>query len=212
MSTREGRPPTVLFAGDSVTDCGRRDDPRGLGDGYVQRLADSPALTRTRVVNRGVSGDRVEDLLRRWERDVVSESADVVSILIGINDVWRRYDSNDPTAVEAFARGYRRLLSSLASRGTAIVLVEPFLLPISAEQEQWREDLDPKIDAVRALATEFSCVLVPADEALGALAALEGAGSLAPDGVHPSARGHEALADLWLAHTGGALAAFRGGE
>ena len=199
---------TVLFVGDSVTDCGRRDDPEGLGSGYVRVLAATPELAGRTVLNRGISGNRVVDLEARWADDVLAVDAAVVSILIGINDTWRRYDSDDPTTVDAYEAGYRRLLEPFGARPeTALVLMEPFVLPVTPEQAGWREDLDPKIEVVHRLATEFGATLVPTDVELTRLAA-EGAGgaaALAEDGVHPTPRGHAAIAAIWLAHTGHVL-------
>jgi acyl-CoA thioesterase-1 len=202
---------TVLFVGDSVTDCGRRDDPEGLGSGYVRVLAATPELAGRTVLNRGISGNRVVDLETRWADDVLAVDAGVVSILIGINDTWRRYDSDDPTTVEAYQAGYRRLLEPLAARpGTALVLMEPFVLPVTPEQAGWRDDLDPKIEVVHRLAAEYGATLVPTDVELTRLAAEAGAGgavALAEDGVHPTPQGHAAIAAIWLAHAGGVLAA-----
>ncbi|WP_382308178.1 SGNH/GDSL hydrolase family protein [Herbiconiux sp. UC225_62] len=202
--------PTVLFVGDSVTDCDRRTDPDGLGDGYVRVLAATPELAGRTVLNRGISGNRVVDLEARWADDVLAVDAGVVSILIGINDTWRRYDSDDPTSAADFEAGYRRLLAPLAARpGTSIVLMEPFVLPVTPEQSAWRDDLDPKIAVVRRLAAEFGATLVPTDVELTALAGAAGAGgaaALAADGVHPTPQGHAAIAAIWLAHAGHLLA------
>ncbi|GAB3152014.1 SGNH/GDSL hydrolase family protein [Microbacterium neimengense] len=186
---------TVLFAGDSVTDCGRREDPSGLGDGYVRLLANDPALAGCRVINRGVSGDRARDLRARWRSDVAAQEPALVSILVGVNDTWRRFDADDPTSAERFEADYRAMLDATRAR---VVLVEPFLLPVRAEQHEWRADLEAKIEVVHRLAFEYRAVLVPADAALSALG---DPAALAPDGVHPSPAGHTALARLWLAAT-----------
>ncbi|MFB2600248.1 GDSL-type esterase/lipase family protein [Herbiconiux sp. P17] len=202
--------PTVLFVGDSVTDCDRRTDPDGLGRGYVRVLAATPELAGRTVLNRGISGNCVVDLEARWADDVVAAGAGVVSILIGINDTWRRYDSDDPTSAADFEAGYRRLLAPLVAReGARLVLMEPFLLPVTAEQPSWRDDLDPKIEVVRRLAAEFGATLVPTDVELIRLASAAGsagAAALAADGVHPTPQGHAAIAAIWLAHAGHLLA------
>lgn len=187
---------TFLFIGDSVTDCGRLDDSDGLGNGYVRVLATSPELAGATVINRGISGNRVVDLAARWETDVLSLRPDVVTVLIGINDTWRRYDSGDPTPADRFEHGYRALLETL---DVPLVLMEPFVLPVNAEQQRWRgEDLDEKIAVVHELATTFGAHLVPLDAALTARAVGETAAALADDGVHPTDRGHELIAGLWL--------------
>ena len=185
---------TVVFAGDSVTDCGRRTDPDGLGGGYVRTLYDDLGERRPKIVNAGISGNRAADLADRWVDDVLAHDPSLVSILIGINDTWRRYDENDPTTPEDFEASYRSLLDPLSC---PVVLMEPFLLPVKDGQEEWREDLDPKLEVVRKLAVEYGAILVPTDVELTKQAASAGAATLAGDGVHPTAAGHRALADLW---------------
>jgi hypothetical protein len=107
---------TVLWTGDSITDCGRREDPAGLGHGYVRRLAAAPALVGVRTVNTGVGGDLSGDLALRWADDVLAYRPDVVSVLIGINDVWRRYDgSGRITSSAEFEGNLRGMLGKLPS-------------------------------------------------------------------------------------------------
>jgi acyl-CoA thioesterase-1 len=185
---------TIVFAGDSVTDSGRRDDPVGLGDGYVRDLYDDLGADRPSIVNAGISGNRAIDLVARWEADVLAHQPDLVSVLVGINDTWRRYDKDDPTSTEDFEASYRELLEPVTAK---LVLIEPFLLAVKAEQHAWREDLDPKIEVVRRLATEYDALLVPADVEFNRQAAIVGATTLADDGVHPTAAGHRLLAGLW---------------
>jgi acyl-CoA thioesterase-1 len=191
---------TVLFIGDSVTDCGRRDDAdRNLGDGYVRLIdeAFTAGGTPATVLNRGINGDRVRDLSVRWDADVVSLAPTLVSVMIGVNDTWRRYSDNDATTLEEFTDGYRSLLAALPPRDEmALVLMEPFLLPVSAQKEKWRDDLDPKIEAVHALAEEFGALLVPTDAHLNEFDV--DPRELAADGIHPTPLGHRFIAALWL--------------
>jgi len=191
---------TVLFIGDSVTDCGRRDDPdRNLGHGYV-RLIDEAFVaggTPATVVNRGVGGNRVRDLAARWDKDALALAPTLVSVMVGVNDTWRRYDENDPTTAEQFEVDYRDILGRLPGRDAmALVLMEPFLLPVTPAKEKWRDDLEPKIAVVRALAEEFGAVLVPTDDYLNSLDVP--AAEIAADGVHPTELGHQLIARLWL--------------
>lgn len=187
----------TVFIGDSVTDCGRLELPP-YGDGYVREIVASGRLSGE-VVNVGTSGHRLVDLVARWERDVIAAAPTRVSIAIGINDTWRRYDDDDPTTVEDFERDYRAVLERTRSAtGAELVLCEPFLLPVEAVMRTWREDLDPKIAVVHRLAAEFEAVLVPFDAAFTALAHSMPMEHLAADGIHPTALGHTAMADLWL--------------
>jgi acyl-CoA thioesterase-1 len=190
---------TILFTGDSVTDCGRREDTRGhLGFGYVRAVAESPRTEGATIVNTGIGGDRIVDLERRWRADVLDHQADVVSILIGANDTWRRYDSGQETSAVQFEAGYRRLLDAVAAAGSRLVLIEPFVLPVFEAQQAWRDDLDPKIEVVRRLAAGYGAILVPADVELTRQSSEVGAAALADDGVHPTELGHTRLAELWL--------------
>jgi len=151
-------------------------------------------------LNRGISGDRVRDLRRRWRLDCLDLRPDLVSILIGVNDTWRRYDSDDPTSVEDFERDYVDVLERTRHvlPATRVVLLEPFLLPVREDQHTWREDLDPKLAVVRRLADSYGATLVPLDVVLQKAAETSGAAALAADGVHPTSEGHDLIARTWL--------------
>ncbi|MCX7846838.1 MAG: SGNH/GDSL hydrolase family protein [bacterium] len=194
----------VLFQGDSITDCDRnRNDDNNLGSGYPAMIAAwLSALYPCRNItflNRGISGHRVKDLLARWKTDCLDLQPTWVSILIGINDVWRRYDCNDPTSLQDFVAGYRELLRQIRAATKAhIILCEPFLLPVHPTLDRWREDLDPKIGAVRALAREFHTYYVPLDGLFAAASARREPAFWAADGVHPTPAGHALIAQAWL--------------
>lgn len=194
----------VLFQGDSITDAGRnRDNPMDLGRGYAHMIAGlfGAAFPEKQVtfLNRGISGNRVKNLQERWEKDCLELKPKWVSIYIGINDCWRRYDRNDPTSAEQFEEGYRELLTrTRAHLGAGLILVEPFVLPVPEDRKTWREDLDPKIHIVRELAREFNALLVPLDGLLAQASTLAPPGFWAPDGVHPTPAGHALIAKAWL--------------
>ncbi|MEV7972367.1 SGNH/GDSL hydrolase family protein [Cellulomonas sp. NPDC089187] len=194
----------IVFAGDSVTDCGRRHDPDALGHGYVRRLAEGPLAGHT-VRNVGVDASRVTDVAARWSTDVLADKPDVVSLMIGINDTWRRYDSDQLTPIADFERHYRALITSLDPR-TVVVLMEPFVLPVTDEQTRWwDEDLAAKVDAVHRIADDHGAILVPTHHALAAAAIEHGCPALAADGVHPTPDGHQRIADLWWRTVGPTL-------
>lgn len=197
----------ILFFGDSVTDCERdRSDSgdKGLGFGYVRMChsylqAWHPELG-VRVTNRGVSGDRVYDLEERLDRDVIKGQPDMVSILIGINDTWQRYGAHQRSSpIPEFSACYRRILQRLRTETRArVILCEPFLLPVPDDRLAWREDLNPRLGAVRDLAEEFGAVLLPLDGCFAAAATRRPPEFWLPDGVHPSAAGHGVIARAWL--------------
>jgi len=194
----------VLFQGDSVTDVGRnRDDEADLGMGYPMMAASWFSATypekNVKFINKGISGNRVRDLKARWDEDCIDLKPTWVSILIGINDCWRRYDRNDPTSAEAFEADYRYILQQVRDRLNArLILCEPFVLPVPDDRAAWRVDLDPKIHVVRKLAVEFNAVFLPLDGIFAQAAAKREAGFWLPDGVHPSPAGHALIARAWL--------------
>ncbi|MEC0331344.1 SGNH/GDSL hydrolase family protein [Paenibacillus sp. FSL R5-0527] len=198
----------VLFQGDSITDCGRNyEDSSSLGFGYplmvASRLGHLFPEKNLVFVNRGISGNRAIDLKNRWDRDCLDLKPTWVSILIGINDTWRGFDSNDVTTAEQFEASYRNILERTKERLDAkLILLEPFVLPIPEDRKQWRADLDPKIAIVRELAREFEAILVPLDGLFAAASAKAEPAYWAPDGVHPSAAGHGLIADAWIRAAG----------
>ncbi|MDF2651864.1 MAG: family lipase [Paenibacillus sp.] len=201
----------VLFQGDSITDAGRvRENPSDLGKGYALMTSalfgSSYPEQQVTFLNRGISGNRVKDLRSRWEQDCIELGPSWVSIYIGINDCWRRYDRNDPTSVEQFEEGYRELLVRTKEElGAKLIMIEPFVLPVPEDRKLWREDLDPKINVVRELAREFGALLVPLDGIFSQASMLAPSSFWAPDGVHPSPAGHALIAKAWLKAVGAAI-------
>ena len=190
-----------LFIGDSVTDCGRLAEPP-FGDGYVFNIAQSGRLSGE-IINVGTGGHRLIDLENRWNTDVLAHKPTLVSVAIGINDTWRRYDDFDLTTAEDFEDRYRRLLIATKAQGNPdLVLCEPFLLAVREEMNHWREDLNPKIAVVHKMAAEFGAKLVPFDQRFNDLAQEMSTSELAEDGIHPSRLGHQIMADLWLRTVG----------
>jgi lysophospholipase L1-like esterase len=197
----------VLFQGDSVTDCERdKLDSNNLGSGYALLVASwfqalYPEIN-VKFLNRGVNGDRTCDLRARWQEDCIDLRPTFVSILIGINDCWRRYDSIDPTAPEVFEKNYRYILQEVKDNTDArILLCEPFVLPYPEDRKQWRDDFDPKIRIVRNLAKEFNTLLLPMDGIFNSVFVLKGPTFWAADGVHPTMAGHALIAQEWLKKT-----------
>ena len=125
----------VVFIGDSITDCGRRDVAAPYGSGYVslvRALVDArhPEL-ELEWVNRGVGGDTVRDLAARWDDDAIGERPDWLAVLIGINDIWRHYGDRPDEAVgiEEYERTLRDLIRrAVAATGCRLILGDPFFI------------------------------------------------------------------------------------
>ncbi|MBS5481455.1 MAG: SGNH/GDSL hydrolase family protein [Acutalibacteraceae bacterium] len=193
----------ILFQGDSITDAGRDySDYHELGQGYPKYAAelirdrfDDPKNGTIEFINLGISGHRTRDLRARWQKDCIDLQPDIVSIMIGINDTWRAFDSNDPTPVEEFEDNYRYLLSEIKAHTNAkILLLEPYVLPDVPAKDAWRADLDPKIQAVRRLAREFADAYIPTDGLFAAACVQQEPSHWSGDGVHPNENGSRFIA------------------
>ena len=191
----------VTFIGDSITDAGRdREDPASFGDGYVSLLAPGLIAGGATVRNLGIAGDRVADLAARWEAELLPTRPEVLTVYVGVNEVWRRFDSGDPTPTEVFEETYGGLLARAGEASAPrLVLMEPYLLPVRAEQQAWLDELADKRAAVARLATRFGAALVPLHDVLTAAAEGRDPAELAPDGVHPTPAGSRLIADAWSA-------------
>src|SRR5690625_5275985 len=124
-----------LFIGDSITEWGRFEDPEDLGDNYVRLIHDYIKITYPdkpyEIINKGIGGNRVTDLADRWEEDVIQQNPDVVSISIGINDVWRQIDQPQIEQVypEQFKEVYDDLIQQVKAKTNAtIILMEPSVI------------------------------------------------------------------------------------
>lgn len=203
---------TVVFIGDSITDCGRRDVAAPLGNGYVRFIAELiairyPAL-KLNLINKGISGNTVADLRERWHDDVLTLRPDWVSVLIGINDVHRTL-RNEPTAVppDRYEQLYRECLSLTKERTTArLVLMEPFYISTDTETDSWRtkvlRTLDEYRAIVRRLADEFGAIFVPLHDLFQEQLRYRSADLFCPEPVHPNAFGHLLIAHAWLTAMG----------
>jgi lysophospholipase L1-like esterase len=197
---------TILFIGDSITDCGRdRSNPEHLGGGYpsiiAEKLRQKYVKKEFRFLNLGISGNSVLDLQKRWESDCIAFNPDIVSILVGINDVWRRYDSNSPVSKDDFYNTYKNILTQTKKETDAkIIMMEPFLM-INSDKNHFREDLDPKIMAVRELALGFAVQYIPLDGMFASLCCANKNTVYSEDGIHPTDIAAQAMSKAWLNHT-----------
>lgn len=198
-----------LFIGDSITDCGRRDCPEAIGSGYPRLVRDwlrsLDPVNAPGVINTGISGNKVTDLQGRWDEDVLAHQPSLVSIKIGINDVWHGLGGrNNGVSVERFREGYSDILQRLQSAlpGTTIVLCEPSVIwpPAPAEGNAV---LQPYLQVVREIGEKFRAhAVVPLHAAFENAKAARPDIAWAPDGVHPSSSGHMLIARSWLVALG----------
>lgn len=199
----------VLFQGDSITDCGRNRDDKGpntlggLGSGYPLLIAadllESHPDRSYQFLNRGISGNRVPDLVERWDRDTMQLKPDVLSILIGVNDLWHKLMQGTPGTVEDFERGYAGLLAETrrGPPGTKLVVLEPFVLRTGAVDQRWFPEFDLRRAAALRVARNAGATFIPLQEMFDRLSVKAPPAYWAADGVHPTPAGHAAIAALW---------------
>ena len=186
----------ILSQGDSITDAGR--DKRNyhqMGNGYPKYAAEAIAAdfpeTEFEFINMGISGNRTDQLFDRLYADAIAFDPDVISIMIGINDVWHRYGSGRiETTDEQIACNYRAILERIRKQTKAkIVMIAPYLLDCN-DKEQIREDLKTVLPIIRGLADEYADVYIPLDRIFEeALKTQPEPMYYSGDGVHPNANG-----------------------
>jgi lysophospholipase L1-like esterase len=200
----------LLFIGDSVTDCGRA-RPVGtgsrvaLGDGYVAEidafLALPPREPPIKVTNMGISGNTVRDLAGRWETDVLALKPDWLSVMIGINDVWRQFDGRDDAAIvppDEFRRTYGQLIGRSRAQLQGLVLMSPYYVQ-SLRTDPMRRRMDDYTGIVSELAAQHEALFIDAQAAIDAALARSDYASIAADRVHPTPEGHRLLARAFVA-------------
>jgi acyl-CoA thioesterase I len=187
--------PIYLFQGDSITDCNRnRSQIDSLGDGYVSILQSRhPKLS---IINRGISGDRVNELLERWQEDALNLNPDVISIYIGINDVWHHHEWGKPYSISSFITMYQTLIDQIRQQNpfTKICLISPFVLKMGHYKEVWQKDIDEIIEAVDRLSKHNQTLYLSLSEVFRQANLTYTAEELTWDGVHPKNIGHEIIA------------------
>ena len=206
----------ILFFGDSITDMAR--DRKygnliyGYGVGYVNLIASELRYIdpiKFDIINRGISGNRIVDLYARVKSDVWNFEPDVLSILIGVNDIWHEIGDSNGVDIERYEKMYRILLEDTKKRlpNLKIMLLEPFFLVGSATKEHLDEFSKVKEYAkvVKKLAKEFDCVFVPLQDKLEEGAKKFGAEYYLYDGVHPDVAGAKLIANEWLKYFDSAI-------
>jgi lysophospholipase L1-like esterase len=208
MSIDVSRQTKILFIGDSITDCGRASDPDGLGCGYVRNVRDYLAAkdpaNAPNVINTGISGHKVTDLRERWQRDAIAHKPDVLSVKIGINDVWHELAGHGGVDIDRYILNYRTILGEVCDHlpNCAIVLCEPSVID-PPQPAHANEALAPYVEAVHSVAREFHALtIVPLHEEFVRARNLRPDIAWTTDGVHPTSAGHMLIARTWLRATG----------
>lgn len=198
----------ILFQGDSITDAGRAyDNDINVGVGYpllikAQLGFEEPG--KYEFVNRGISGNRVVDVYARIKSDIINIKPDVMSILIGVNDVWHEL-SESPNGVDAekYYKIYDMLIEELkaALPEIKIMIMEPFVLKASATEEKWdcfEKEVKKRAQMAKKISEKYHLPYVLLQKGFNELSEKAEASYWLGDGVHPTAMGHEYIKNEWI--------------
>ncbi len=201
----------VLFQGDSITDAGRDrttanivNDSSALGKGYAGMAATNLLVDHAdldlQIWNRGISGHKVFQLAERWDADCLAMKPDVLSILIGVNDIWHMLNGKYDGTVEVYENDYRALIerTKKALPEITLVICEPFVLKCGAVNEKWFPAFDGYRAAAKKVATEFNAIFVPFQSMFDEAIQYATPNHFAGDGVHPSPFGAALMAHTWV--------------
>jgi len=208
----------ILFQGDSITDAGRSrekagvpNEQSGLGSGYAwlagaELLVDRPR-DGLKVYNRGISGNKVFQLAERWQPDCLDLKPSLLSILIGVNDIWHKLNGKYDGTVQVYERDYRALLERTrkALPKVKLVICEPFVLRCGAVTDKWFPEFDTYRAAARRVAESHRATLVPFQAMFDEAVKYAPPAHWAADGVHPTPAGASLMAHNWLRTVGGKL-------
>ena len=205
---------TLLFIGDSISDFDRaRPVGEGLfnawGTSYVANAASwlccSYPELNLRVINMGISGNQVRDLDARWQSDVLDKKPAWVSVLIGINDVWRQYDCpqmpETHVSPEEFRATYEKLILATLKQAKGMILMTPFFMEPN-KADSMRSRMDEYGQIVRELAEKHGCIFVDLQAAWDRLFEHMHPCNIAWDRIHPNQTGHMYIAKQFLKAVG----------
>ncbi len=197
----------ILFQGDSITDAGRsRENDEWKGRGYATLVSaklgfDEP--NQYEFFNRGIGGNRSIDLLARIKSDVINLKPDIMSILIGVNDVWHEFELQNGVDTETYATYYNMIIEQTkkALPNIEMMILEPFVLKGTATEEFWdrfRPEVEKRAVAAKRIAEKYNLSFIPLMEKFDRAAQLAPSEYWLADGVHPTAAGHELIAREWI--------------
>ena len=205
MATKIKSGEKVLFIGDSITDCGRRNEARPLGVGYVKLFADfliaCEPSKKIEIINKGIGGDNSIGLLNRWTDDVLRHKPDWLSIMIGINDLTQ-YLRNSVNGIppEKYEDAYRKILKHTRESlpHCKIILIQPFYLSRETSKESFRysvlEILPRYLKIVKQMSKQYKTRLIKMHDMFQKLLKYYEPDVFCNGSVHPNMTGHVAIA------------------
>ena len=203
MISCNGNKKQVVFLGDSITEEGRT-----LELGFLNLIEETLDANKFNIIGKGISGDKVSDLLVRYEEDVLAQDPDIVFIYIGINDVWHTYDVGKGSDIDFYEKGLRKIITDIKRRNAKIILCTPTVIGElvtfkDAMEIKRDQELDAFSGVVRNLASEFNTELLDLrtifkDYITQNNKTNDYQGFLTDDGVHLNDFGNQLIAEKML--------------
>lgn len=201
----------LLFLGDSITDAYHCFDPENLGEGYVRMIhekfipipGNSENRKEFRISNKGIDGFTIPRVYEMWQRIPDKSFWDVVSVLVGVNDVggWMDCGHSDAwikDAVRDFAQTYEDMVTDILDYGIKhVLLMEPFIFPHPEKYRLWQPWLAEISAYIQNISVKYGAIFLPLQEELSNAAIKYGYSSITTDGIHLTAQGNRILADAW---------------
>lgn len=190
-----------LFLGDSITDANHLwlPETNGLGDGYVAMLADRLG-SNTLITNKGIDGFTVSALLERLQRGFLKGHPDVISLLIGINDIGVALNTGVTLEQLLFTENYRAVLMQLLDTGAKLLCSGPFIFPHPQKYQIWIPYVLELEQIMAEICESLSVSFIPLHSYLTSLVKNEDYDAVTTDGIHLTAYGHKMLAEYLLPH------------
>lgn len=181
----------ILFLGDSITDCEHLYSRDGLGCGYVKMLSEKLPY---KLINAGTNGFMTADIRRRINR-YLEVKPDFISLLAGVNDIPSIMASS--RAYKSFVVSYEEILQKIAE--TPCLIIAPFIFPSPAEFINWDKILTHMREEIKRLCVKYDVAYLPMDEVFKEELTRTPIAELTTDGIHLTKKGHQILAESWLA-------------
>lgn len=190
----------IVFQGDSITDCGRTgtiDPQNSLGIGYAKMVAQTLSAQYSsynlKFFNRGLGGAKVDDMFDRWDKECMALKPTIVTVLIGINDVLRSFDSNEEVNFERFEKNLGTMFDLVKKSGAKLIVLEPFTIPHGIIEDSWRHMLNKLQIIERRLAAKYASAYIPLDGLFASASITQKPSDFTNDGVHPIEHGHRLI-------------------
>ena len=200
----------LVFFGDSLTDMYRNFDESvdmstSYGTGFVFDVAAQLMYERPgfyQILNRGQGGSKVTDLFDRYEKQVINEKPDVLTILIGVNDVWHELITHSGTPIDVFEETYFKMVRGIKKRlpNTKIIIMEPFFLYGAATKDIWEpfQEVLKYAAICKKVAEETGCIFIPLQKDFEEKVKNGGSTQILFDGLHSNPGGAHLIATKWL--------------